>query len=71
MPSSDSKHKALTILGELKNAEKGFLDDSPGSREQLLNLTYALTSALELPSEAIQRMGWAEVRSGVAIGLTN
>ena len=56
-----SRHKVQDILGQIKNREHGFLQDEPGSREQLLSLAYMLASALELPSEAIQRMGWAEV----------
>ena len=38
-------------------------EKTPGAREQLINLSHALIASLELPSEAIQRMGWAEVRT--------
>ena len=54
--------QAEEILNQIKNAEKSFLLKEPGSREQLLNLAYSLATSLELPSESIQRMGWAEVR---------
>lgn len=50
------------ILARLQAAGSAFADKKPGAREQLLNLGYSLISSLELPSEAIQRMGWAEVR---------
>ncbi|KAI2604697.1 putative O-methyltransferase [Hypoxylon sp. NC1633] len=48
------------ILAQLQNAGSAYARKKPGAREQLLNLGYALVSAVELPSEAIQRMGWAE-----------
>ena len=62
MTAQPTKSKVQELLNQIKNLEKGFLEDEPGSREQLLNVTYALASSLELPSEAIQRIGWAEVR---------
>ncbi|XDG05687.1 hypothetical protein ABKA04_005302 [Annulohypoxylon sp. FPYF3050] len=48
------------VLSQLKAASAAYAEKKPGSREQLLNLGYALVSSVELPSEAIQRMGWAE-----------
>ncbi|KAI1099214.1 putative O-methyltransferase [Jackrogersella minutella] len=48
------------ILAQLQAASSAYADKKPGAREQLLNLGYALASSVELPSEAIQRMGWAE-----------
>ena len=47
--------KKITAVGN------GYQQKQPGSREQLVNLAYALASAVELPSETIQRIGWAEV----------
>ena len=55
------KQQAQAILAEIHDAERGFDNNEPGSREKLLSLTYALATALELPSETIQRMGWTEV----------
>ncbi|KAI2610039.1 putative O-methyltransferase [Hypoxylon fragiforme] len=48
------------ILAQLQVARAAYAKNKPGAREQLLNLGHALVSSLELPSEAIQRMGWAE-----------
>ena len=52
---------AQAILQSIQNTATAYADGIPGSREQLLGLSQALISSLELPSEAIQRMGWAEV----------
>lgn len=49
------------ILAQLQTVGSAYAQNKPGAREQLLNLSHALISSLELPSEAIQRMGWAEV----------
>lgn len=49
------------ILAQLQTAGFAYAEQKPGAREQLLSLNGALTAALELPSEAIQRIGWAEV----------
>lgn len=51
------------VLSQLQAASAAYAEKKPGSREQLMNLGYALISSVELPSEAIQRMGWAEVSS--------
>ncbi|KAI0382244.1 putative O-methyltransferase [Hypomontagnella monticulosa] len=48
------------ILAQLQAAGSAYAEKKPGAREQLLNLSHALISSVELPSEAIQRMGWAE-----------
>ncbi|ROV89114.1 hypothetical protein VMCG_09860 [Cytospora schulzeri] len=48
------------ILAQLQKTGAAFAGNQPGAREQLLNLSHALIASLELPSEAIQRMGWAE-----------
>ncbi|KAI9687301.1 MAG: hypothetical protein M1822_002344 [Bathelium mastoideum] len=51
---------ADTILLQLQNVAEKYKHHEPGAREELLNLSQALTASLELPSEAIQRLGWAE-----------
>jgi hypothetical protein len=62
MPSEPtSKSTALNIIDRISKLGELYDQDEPKSREQLLNLAYALVSALELPSEAIMRMGAAEV----------
>lgn len=53
--------RAQEILAQLQIAGSAYAQQKPGAREQLLDLSHALISSLELPSEAIQRMGWAEV----------
>lgn len=54
--------QALTLLSQIAATTSSYADSLPGAREKLLSLTHALTAAVELPSEAIQRIGWAEVR---------
>lgn len=49
------------LLSSISAAGAGLVQQSPGAREQLLALTYKLTTELETPSEFIQRVGWAEV----------
>ncbi|KAI1208147.1 putative O-methyltransferase [Annulohypoxylon truncatum] len=48
------------VIAQIQAASAAYAEKKPGAREQLLNLGYALVSSVELPSEAIQRMGWAE-----------
>lgn len=60
-PSSEPS----TILSQLQSASSTYTKGKPGAREQLLNRSHTLISSLELPSEAIQRMGWAEVSTVV------
>ncbi|KAF2231304.1 putative O-methyltransferase [Viridothelium virens] len=48
------------VIDQLQITAKAYADKRPGAREQLLNLSQTLTASLELPSEAIQRVGWAE-----------
>lgn len=52
---------AHAILAQLQAVGSAYAEQKPGAREQLLSLSNALIAALELPSEAIQRIGWAEV----------
>lgn len=49
------------LLSSISAAGAGFVQQSPGAREQLLALTYKLATELETPGEFIQRVGWAEV----------
>ncbi|KAI1633661.1 putative O-methyltransferase [Biscogniauxia mediterranea] len=57
---SSSSGKPEAILSQLQTVGAAYAENKPGAREQLINLSQALISSLELPSEAIQRMGWAE-----------
>ncbi len=50
-----------SLLSSISSAGDSFAQQSPGAREQLLALAYKLAATLETPSEAIQRIGWAEV----------
>lgn len=51
------------LLAQLQTAGSAYAEQKPGARELLLSLSNTLTAALELPSETIQRIGWAEVSS--------
>ncbi|KAI1659016.1 putative O-methyltransferase [Daldinia decipiens] len=48
------------ILSQLQTAGASYKAKTPGAREKLMSLSHDLISSLELPSEAIMRMGWAE-----------
>lgn len=50
-----------SIISDIVAAGKKFESNEPGSREALVNLGQALSMALEIPSEFIQRSMWAEV----------
>ncbi|KAI2636734.1 putative hydroxyindole O-methyltransferase [Xylaria nigripes] len=52
--------EAESILSQIQAAGVSYAAKAPGAREALLNLSRNLISQLELPSEAIMRMGWAE-----------
>lgn len=52
-----------SILEGLAVAQKAFEKDEAGAREALIDRSRALVSALEIPSEFIQRTFWAEVSS--------
>jgi hypothetical protein len=59
---SSSDDEVATIVGNIAKAAKDFVSkDSPGSRNSLIRLAQQLIVNLELPSESIQRMGWAKV----------
>ncbi|KAL9105135.1 MAG: hypothetical protein Q9187_008819 [Circinaria calcarea] len=52
--------QALSLLEDIARVGKLYSQNGSGSREELLSLAYSLASSVELPSEAIQRIGWAE-----------
>lgn len=58
-----------SILKELLAAGKAFDRNEAGSREALIEYSRALVSALEIPSEFIQRSFWAEVSLDPGLGL--
>jgi hypothetical protein len=58
-----------SLVSKILVASSAYGDNEPGAREQLLNLSYALISSLELPSETIQRIGWAEVGAVLVFSL--
>lgn len=53
------------ILAQIQTAGAAHAEQKPGAREHLLSLSSELTAALELPSETIQRIGWAEVSTSL------
>jgi len=59
--------EALSILSKISEVAQSYSKNVPGARESLIDLSDALKHALELPSEAIQRMGWAEVITALII----
>ncbi|KAI0098553.1 putative O-methyltransferase [Nemania sp. FL0031] len=48
------------ILAKLQTAGLSYAANTPGAREKLMNLCRNLITTLELPSEFLMRMGWAE-----------
>lgn len=50
-----------SLLEEIATTGKSYSQQQSGAREKLLSLANSLAAAVELPSEAIQRIGWAEV----------
>lgn len=57
-----STQTVADILGTIAASTEAVVQKKTGAREQVLALSHQLISALETPSETIQRMGWAEVR---------
>lgn len=49
------------ILDGIASARKAFENDEAGSREALIDYSRSLITALEIPSEFVQRTFWAEV----------
>lgn len=60
---------ASEILAKITASAEAFTRNEPGAREKLLLLSQQLTATLETPSEAIQRIGWAEPARFAAIRL--
>ena len=63
--ASSTAYSAQTvadIVGTIAASTEAVIEQRPGAREHVLALSYRLASALETPSETIQRIGWAEVR---------
>ncbi|MCJ1303486.1 hypothetical protein MMC08_006296 [Hypocenomyce scalaris] len=59
-PSGATGADVPSLLEAIAATGASLSQREPGAREKLLDLTHALTSALETPSETIQRIGWAE-----------
>lgn len=57
-----------SILDGIANSRAAFEKNEAGSRESLIDQSRALITALEIPSEFIQRTFWAEVRSCKIVG---
>lgn len=60
--NANSDGRAIEILSKITASTEAFTRDEPGAREQLPFFSHQLTATLETPSEAIQRIGWAEVK---------
>ena len=58
---SSPNPEASAILVRIATVSQSLGKGEPKARESLIKLSQALIAALELPSEAIQRMGWDEV----------
>lgn len=56
------------LLEDIARAGTSYGQHEPGARDRLLSLAYSLAAAVELPSETIQRIGWAEVSYARACG---
>ncbi|KAJ6191179.1 Winged helix-turn-helix transcription repressor DNA-binding [Penicillium mononematosum] len=59
----------FSILNQLASTANAFKENEPGSREALIAQSHALVSALEIPSEFIQRTFWAEPAQSAVIRL--
>ena len=60
--SSGHAKTAGSVVREMNTLIGPVNQDQPGAREALLALAHGLIATLETPSEAIQRIGWAEVQ---------
>jgi hypothetical protein len=54
-------NSATSILQEISRVAKEFENDEAGAREALIDYSRALISALEVPSEFLQRTFWSQV----------
>lgn len=50
-----------SIIENLVAAGKAYENNEPGAREALIDNSRALVTSLEIPSEFLQRVFWAEV----------
>ncbi len=53
--------RVSNLLEDISDVGKSYSQNEPGAREKLLSLAYSLAAAMELLSETIQRISWAEV----------
>lgn len=60
LSTDHSTRSVADILGAIAASTEAVAQQKPGAREKVLALSHQLVSALETPSETIQRMGWAE-----------
>lgn len=63
-----SDGQVSSLLEDITRAGRSYFQHEQGARERLLLLAYSLAAAVELPSETIQRIGWAEVSCARAGG---
>ena len=61
IPVVMEKERTAILLSKLVTAKEAYEKDQPGARAELIALNYQLAANLELPSESISRMTWAEV----------
>ena len=59
--TSSPPDEVLTILDSLQVVREAYTRNELGAKKQLLELSYALTTALESPWDTIQRIRHAEV----------
>lgn len=56
-----------TIVAGIHTAASAYENSAHGAREKLLDLSRSLIVALETPSEAIQKIGWAEASQKIVL----
>ena len=61
MASLSGKEATRKLLEEIKITTKSYEQDDANARAKLIALSYQLAATLELPSETIARITWAEV----------
>jgi hypothetical protein len=64
MPSpnnNNNNNNVTNIVGNIGKSAHEFASNTPVSRNSLIEIAQELIANLELPSESIQRIGWAEV----------
>ncbi|KAL8644996.1 MAG: hypothetical protein Q9226_007496 [Calogaya cf. arnoldii] len=58
--SDSSSPEIMRLVEDIGREGQSYGQQEPGAREKPLSLAYKLAAAVEFPSEAIQRIGWAE-----------